>query len=195
MVIRYTVHINDFISFWIGNSFFSLLFFFLISFPFIQIGHCLEEAMWSPLQFLHFWQLLPSRPSSPHLKKVSQPLHVVCPWPNRLFETTQRIWYEHVNFHLVQPILNVCWHTKGQQVSISWFNCVVTFFRKSFNRDHSLRLDFLFRNVISVMIPVKHNSLVLNQSTISQGHLPKISNLARTKIAVFCWLRQEVHQI
>ena len=24
-------------------------------FSFIQIGHCLEKAMWSPLQFWHFW--------------------------------------------------------------------------------------------------------------------------------------------
>ena len=26
-----------------------------------------------------------------------------------IFETTQWIWYEHVNFHLVHSNLNVCW--------------------------------------------------------------------------------------
>lgn len=59
---------------------------FWISFSSTNLGHCWEEAIWSPLQFLHFgdfWQLLPSCSSSSHLKQVSQPLHVDFPLPNR----------------------------------------------------------------------------------------------------------------
>ena len=47
------------------------------------------------------------------------------------FKATQRVCHKQINFHLIQPHFDICrqrWHAKGQKLSISRFNKVISFF-------------------------------------------------------------------